>query len=642
MANFYRDNDDLRFYMERGLDWAPLVELTEYGFSDPDGFENTAEAVEFYGDILEMVGQFAAEEIAPNTMAIDEAGVKLEDGEVTVAEETDEIFEQIKDLDLHGMVIPRDLDGMNCPMLLHSLTSEIFARADVSLVGHYGFHGGIAISLLLYSIMEGSTEVDVEKRKIVSTRFGDAIAEIIAGEAWGAMDITEPDAGSDMAALRTVGEQDEDGNWFITGEKTFITSGHGKYHLLVARTEKNTNPDDPMAGLAGLSMFLVPTYEEDADGNRKRLATVERVEEKLGIHGSVTASISFDRTPGHLIGKRGEGFKYMLTLMNNARVIVGFECLGIMEAAYRKAVEYAEERPSMGKPIARHEMIADYLDELDNDILAIRALAMHCAYEEEMAQKAILQDLFLPPADDLEAKRRARELKKHKRRSRRATPLLKYIAAEKSVEAARKCIQIHGGNGYITEFGAEKFLRDAIVMPIYEGTSQIQALMAMKDTLGGIIGNPQGFVARLARTRWRALSARDPMERRVAGIQALSLAAQQHLVSRTATDKIRSLKGKPMSSWSAEFFKNWNPKRDFAYAMLHAERLTRLLTDEAIVEVLAAQAKKFPERQPILERYLERAEPRCRYLYDQITTTGERILAQLARAEEDEASDRTA
>ncbi len=642
MANFYRDNDDLRFYMERGLDWAPLVELTEYGFSDPDGFENTEEAVEFYGDILEMVGQFAAEEITPHTATIDAAGMTIEDGEVKVSEEAEDIFEQIKDLDLHGMVIPRDLDGMNCPMLLHSLTSELFARADVSLVGHYGFHGGIAISLLLYSIMEGSTEVDVEQKKIISTRFEEAIAEIIAGDAWGSMDITEPDAGSDMGALRSVGEQDADGNWFISGEKTFITSGHGKYHLLVARTEKNNNPADPMAGLGGLSMFLVPAYEEDEDGNRTRLANVERLEEKLGLHGSVTASISFDRTPAHLIGKRGEGFKYMLTLMNNARVIVGFECLGIMEAAYRKAAEYAEERPSMGKPVARHEMVADYLDELENDILAIRALAMHCAYEEEMAQKAILQDLFMPAEDDLDARRRAKELKKHKSRSRRTTPLLKYLAAEKSVEAARKCIQIHGGNGYITEFGAEKFLRDAMVMPIYEGTSQIQALMAMKDTLGGIIGNPQGFVTRMARVRWRAISARDPMERRVAGIQAISMSAQQHLVSRTATDKIKSLKGKPMTKWSAEFFKNWNPKRDFAYAMLHAERLTRLLVDEAIVEVLLVQTQKHPERQEILERYLERAEPRCRYLHEQITTTGERLLAQLARAEDDEAADHSA
>ncbi len=643
MANYYRDNEDIRFYMDRGIDWGPLVELTEYGFADPEGFDNTEEAVEFYQDILEMVGDFVAEQIAPSAAAVDRAGVTLEDGVVTVAPETEEIFEQIKDLDLHGMCVPRDLDGMNCPMLVYIMTAELFSRADVALVGHHGFHGGIAMTLLLYSIMEGSTEVDVEGKKIVSTRFSDAIAEIIAGEAWGCMDITEPDAGSDMGALRTVGEQDEQGNWFISGEKTFITSGHGKYHLLIARTEKNKDPDNPMAGLAGLSMFLAPAYEEDDDGNIRRLANVERVEEKLGLHGSVTASISFDRTPAHLIGKRGEGFKYMLTLMNNARVIVGFECIGLMEAAYRKARDYAEERPSMGKPIARHEMIADYLDELRTDIQALRALGMHCAFQEEMAQKALLQDLFLPAADDLEARRRGKQLKRYKHESRRTTPLLKYLAAEKAVEAAHRCIQIHGGNGYITEFGAEKFLRDAVVMPIYEGTSQIQALMAMKDTLGAIIKNPQGFFTRVARTRWRARWARDPLERRVAGIQQLSLSVQQHLISRTVADKVRSLQGRPLSTWPEGFLKDWNPKRDFAFAMLHAERLTRLLADEAIVEVLLKQATAHPERKELLERYLERAEPRCRYLHEQITTTGERLLADLARAEgSDDADEQSA
>ena len=631
MANFYRDNDDIRFYMDQGLNWGPLVELTEYGFADPDGFENSEEAVEFYRDILDMVGDFVAQQIAPSAAAVDRAGVTLQDGVVTVAPETEEIFEQIKDLDLHGMCVPRDLDGMNCPMLLYMMTIEMFSRADVSLVGHHGFHGGIAMTLLLYSVMEGSTEVDVEAKKIVSTRFADAIAEIVAGDAWGCMDITEPDAGSDMAALRAVGEQDKQGNWFVSGEKTFITSGHGKYHLVIARTEKNKNPEDPMAGLGGLSMFLVPAYKEDEDGKRVRLATVERVEEKLGLHGSVTASISFDRSPAHLIGKRGEGFKYMLTLMNNARVAVGFECIGLMESAFRLARDYAEERPSMGKPISRHEMIADYLDEMRTDIQALRALGMYCAWQEEMAQKELLRDIFLPPADKAEAARRKKKVNVYKWNSRRTTPLLKYLAAEKSVEVARRGIQIHGGNGYITEFGAEKHLRDALVMPIYEGTSQIQALMAMKDTLGRVMGNPQEFIKRLAVTRWRTVSAHDPLERRVAKIQQMSLAVQQHLIAKTATDKFKSLQGRPISEWPKAFFKDWNPKRDFSYAMLHAERLTRLLADEAICEVLLEQSRQHPQRTELLERYLERAEVRCRSLYDQITTTGSRLLKSLAQ-----------
>src|SRR5262249_32557123 len=160
--------------------------------------------------------------------------------------------------------------------------------------------------------------------------------EIASGAAWGCMDITEPDAGSDMAALRTVAEQAPDGSWTVSGRKIFITSGHGKYHVVVAKTGDG--------GLGELSIFLVKAYDDLPDGTRVRPVAVERIEEKLGHHGSVTAALTFDRAPAQLLGKRGEGFKYMLTLMNNARLAIGFESLGLCEAAHRMAAAYAEER----------------------------------------------------------------------------------------------------------------------------------------------------------------------------------------------------------------------------------------------------------------------------------------------------------
>jgi 3-(methylthio)propanoyl-CoA dehydrogenase len=628
MANFYKDNPDLQYYLEKGIDWEPLVDLGERGFRIEGGFASAAEAVEFYREIAEMVGEFVAEEIAPHAAELDREGVSLAGGEVVVPARLDAIFKAIKELDLHGMGLPRELGGMNAPMLLYFINTEVFARAEVSVMAHYNFHGGMALAMLALSLLEGTTTVDTSSGEILSTRFAEQIAEIARGDAWGCMDITEPDAGSDMAALRTLGEQDQDGNWYITGQKIFITSGHGKYHFVIARTEKVQDSSDPMSGLAGLSMFLVPTYSDEG-GERKRLATIDRVEEKLGHHGSATCTLTFDRTPAYLVGKRGEGFRYMLYLMNNARLGVGFESIGLCEAAYRLAREYAAGRPSMGKTIDRHEMIADYLDEMESDICGLRALAMYGAFHEEMAYKLDFLS-GIGPAHDLDKKRRARE---HKDRARRVTPLLKYLAAEKAVEMARRCVQIHGGNGYMKEYGAEKLLRDATVMPIYEGTSQIQSLMAMKDTLGRILKNPQEFVKRLAQTSWRTVSARDPLERRVARIQQFSLAAQQHLMTRTAAHKLRSLSGMPLPAWPREFLKNWDPKRDFAHAMLHAERLTRLLADQAICEVLLEQARKHPERRPHLERYLDRAEPRCRFLHDEITTTGQRLLARLSDAE---------
>jgi len=628
MANFFTDNEDLLYYVDQGIDWRPLVEASERGIPSAEAPGTPEEAVALYRDMAEMIGEFAAEEIAPNVAEMDREGVRLEDGEAVLPAKMDALFERIRDLDLHWLSLPRELGGMNCPNLVYFINAELFARADVSVMAHHGFHSGIATALLLFSIREGTTRFrDME---IESTRFRKEIEEIARGEAWGTMDITEPDAGSDMARLRTTAVQDEQGTWLVTGEKIFITSGHGKYHFVIARTES----PEAAPGLEGLSFFLVPTYEDGPDGERRRIVKIARVEEKLGHHGSATCALTFDRAPAMLIGKRGEGFKYMLVLMNMARLGVGFESIGLCEASYRLARDYAAVRPSMGKTIDRHEMIADYLEEMQTDIQGLRALAMHGAYHEELAQKL---RIFADHDEHNPAKTRdyvRRKAQKHAEESRRVTPLLKYLAAEKAVEIARRALQIHGGNGYITEYGAEKLLRDALVMPIYEGTSQIQALMAMKDTLGAVLKQPQLYLRKAAQARWRSLSARDPLERRVAKLQVIALDVEQYLIRKTATDKFRAMQDRPFTEWTRAFFKDWDPKRDFAYAMLHAERLTRLLADVEICEILLAQAQRHEARREVLSRYLTRAEPRCRYLHDVITTTGAQLLSRLADAEE--------
>ncbi len=600
----------------------------------PGGFPTVKEALEFYREILDMVGGFVADEIAPHAAQLDAEAVRMENGEAVFPPRLQGIFDKIKELGLHGLTVPRELGGMNAPMLVYYLASELFARGDVSVMAHHGFHGGMAMAMLMFSMREGTTKIDGETGVIHETRFRAIIEEIVRGDAWGCMDITEPDAGSDMARLRARGEQDKDGNWFVTGQKIFITSGHGKYHFVIARTEETKDPTDPFSGLAGLSMFLVPTYEEK-DGKRHRIVEMGRIEEKLGHHASVTAQLNFERAPAQLIGKRGEGFQYMLTLMNGARLGVGFECIGLIESAIRLAEAYAAERRTMGKSIDKHELIADYLDEMRVDAAGIRALAMHGAFEEELSQKYSLVSQHATSLSEPERKRLEKEGERSKRAARRATPLLKYLAAEKAVEIARRSLQIHGGVGYTKDYGAEKLLRDALVMPIYEGTSQIQSLMAMKDTLGAILKNPQRFFTRGAQARWRSLSSRDSLERSVARLQVLSFQAQQHLIMRTAGDKLKSVKEHPIGQWPNRFLKNWNPKRDFAYAMLHAERLTRILCDEHIAEILLEQAKKHPERRELAEKWLERAEPRARFLVDEITTTGDRILRQLNDTQHD-------
>ncbi|MBW2257848.1 MAG: acyl-CoA dehydrogenase family protein, partial [Deltaproteobacteria bacterium] len=542
MANFYEDNEDLQFYLETGIDWEPLARLAEYEWRSQDGFSNTAEALDFYRDVLRMVGEFTADAIAPLSAQLDREKPKLVGGEVVYPEARDALFEQITELELYGMCIPRELGGMACPLVLYQMVMEILSRADVSVAAQHGFRSGIAMAALMYSILEDTTEFDEENARISKTRFSEVIDDLLAGRECGCMDITEPHAGSDMAALRCKGEVDEEGNWTLTGQKTFITQGDGKYHFVVARTEAATDPDDPFAGLGGLSMFLVPAWSEDGKGNRVRHVTIDGMEEKLGHHGSATVGLSFENAPAWLIGKRGEGFRNMLLLMNGARIGVGFEALGICEAAYRLAKDYAAERPSMGKTIDKHEMIADYLDQMRTEIQGIRAIGVHASVEEEMAEKLRLKLRFWPPTDEQEQKQLEKQVKRHQRRARHLTPLLKYLAAEKAVELAGRGVQILGGAGYMKDYGAEKLLRDAVVLPIYEGTSQIQALMAMKDNLTGAVRDPARFMRKVAQARWRSVSARNPLERRVARLQGLSYSSLQYLLSRLASRKVRELR----------------------------------------------------------------------------------------------------
>ena len=256
MPSFYSDNDDIQFYLERYVQWRPIVDLIE-DYEHADAPETWEQAVDTYREIADMIGRFAAEEVAPRAAAMDERGAWLEDGVVRVSPEHEEIFAQLKELGVYGLCTPRELGGLNCPGLLYLFVCEMMARADVSVMTHHSFHGGMAMAMLVYSITEGTTKIDLEKGGVVETRFAKEIEEIARGQAWGCMDITEPNAGSDMAALRTVAEQDAAGNWFVTGQKIFITSGHGKYHFVIARTEKaKGGEEDPFAGLGGLSFFL--------------------------------------------------------------------------------------------------------------------------------------------------------------------------------------------------------------------------------------------------------------------------------------------------------------------------------------------------------------------------------------------------
>ena len=626
-SNYYLDNDDLRFHIERAFGWSELLPLYEQNYTAEEGHANEAEAREFFQDILENVGKFVATEIAPKARAIDDQHPRLEKGEVKVCKEMASIFDGFRDMGIYALTLPRELGGLNAPFTLYFTLAELISRADPALFGHYGFHGGTAMSLLYYAFKEGSVEHKGET--LLKTRFDDPITEIAEGNAFGCMVLTEPDAGSDLSAIRTRAVPVDEGKnqWKLTGQKIFITSGHGQYQLVLAKTE------DTGDGLKDLSLFLVPRKVE-RDGKLVNNVEIERLEEKLGISASVTATLSYDDSEAELIGERGQGFQLMLMLMNTARVGVGFEAIGIIEAAYRMAREYAAERKSMGQTIDRHEMIADYLDRMDVELRGLRALGYEAAHAVDLSTRLEIKLQLSPPEDAGERRALEKRLKAVKWRARELTPLIKYQAAEKSVELAWRSLQIHGGVGYTKDYLIEKLLRDAMVLPIYEGTSQIQSLMSLKDTLGRVIKDPAGFVRRAAQARIASLSARDPLDRKLARLETRVHGATQHILTRIARDKWQWVTGRKITEWPSAFFKEWDARRDFSYGLLHAERLCRMLSEYHISRVLVRQARRFPERREIAERYLERAAPVVANIYDEILHTGDRLLRRLSNEQE--------
>jgi len=638
-SNFFLDNEDLLFQVKHGVDWDALARLAEADFTLPDGPRSTEEAVAFYTEVLTAAGEVAAKEIAPRAPSIDRRGAWLEDGDVRFDPELQKAKQAVTAVGLHGVSTPRELGGSNCPAAVYFIISELLGRADAGALADFGFHAGIAATMRIYSAIEGS--VTVENGRVARTRWDEEIKRITAGEESGCMVLTEPGAGSDLGGLRTRAVL-EDGKWLLTGEKVFITNGQSQHHFVLAKTEEESGAEGD--GLKALSLFWVPRWME-RDGKRVENVKVTKVEEKIGHHGSPTCSLLYERSEGQLVGRRGQGFQLMLFLMNSARLSVGVEAIGNAEAAYRAAREYASERRTMGKPIAQHELVAEILMEMETWIAALRALAFEAINAAELGHLLQVKLQLSPPTDPLELAELTAQQSKAAKKARRLTPLLKYLAAEKGVEICRNAMQVHGGMGYV-ERGVHRHLRDALVLPVYEGTSQIQALMATKDHLMAAVRNPTAFLRRSTRARVLARTAEGELARMVARADAALASATEKLLLRIFGSKLRAewqrgVKGKDARSAGQylmdEFMRKWDARADFSHGLLHAERLTRLLADVAIGKILLKQAQHFPERRGLAERFVHRmvlrAEATAREIHESDRAVFDRIASDQTRAE---------
>ena len=454
MANFFNDNKDLQYHLSHPL-MQRIIELKERNFADASLYDyapqNAEDALDSYRRVLEIVGEVCGEVIAANAESVDHEGPRVVDDHVQYASGTVRNLEALKAAGLGGMTLPRRFDGLNMPVTCFAMANEMVARADAGFENIWG----------LQDCAETINEFATEE---IKAKF---LPRVSAGETC-AMDLTEPDAGSDLGAVMLKASWDEAaGVWRLNGCKRFITNGDGDISLVLARTEEGTKD------ARGLSMLI---YDK-RDGGVK----VRRIENKLGIKGSPTCELVFNNAPAVLVGDRKMGLiKYVMSLMNAARLGIAAQSTGLCEAAYREALKYAGEREQFGKPIIQFAAVAEMLKNMEAKTLASRAML----YETARFVDIYKQLNHISQERGLEGEER-QEMKFYNRLADGFTPLAKMFASEYANEVAYDSIQIHGGSGYMKDYACERLYRDARIMNIYEGTTQLQVVAAINHVTKG-------------------------------------------------------------------------------------------------------------------------------------------------------------
>jgi alkylation response protein AidB-like acyl-CoA dehydrogenase len=457
MPNFFLDNSDLLFHFSR-FDLKEVVRIAEDDYAEARQFNYAPtdydEAMENYRNVLEMVGDLAANYIAPRAAGVDQQGAVFANGHVSYADGTQQNIRELSQADLMGLILPRKYGGLNFPFSIYMMAMEIVSRADASLMNIFG----------LQDIGDTIRKFGNEEQR------QEYLPKIAAGEYTGAMALTEPDAGSDLQAVKLHAYQNEHGLWHLRGVKRFITNGNAQVLLVLGRSEPGTKDG------RGLSLFVCRHDET---------IKIRRIENKLGIHGSPTCELIFNDTPAQLVGQRRFGLiKYVLDLMYRARMGVSAQALGISQAAYEEAVKYARERRQFGKPIYEIPVVANMLLDMRVMLESNRTLfysTAKCVDDKEQLEYHI-EKLKAQGASFAEENARLKHVTKI---ANLLTPMTKYLLSESSNKITYDALQIHGGTGYMKEFRVEQLARDARITNIYEGTSQMQIVAAS----GGVIND---------------------------------------------------------------------------------------------------------------------------------------------------------
>ncbi|MDW8077692.1 MAG: acyl-CoA dehydrogenase family protein [Thermoguttaceae bacterium] len=558
MGNYFLDNEDIQFLF-RFLNLREIAQLQEQ--DTPNGQADYVpvdidDAVDNYWRVLELVGEIAADYIAPNAERIDREGNRLlEDGTVELHPLVRENLRRMKQADLMGFTLPRKYGGLNCPNIVYSMATEIVSRADASFMNFFGLQG---IADTIYAFADDAI------KDAVLPRFA-------RGEVTGAMVLTEPDAGSDLQAVRLRAWQDHNGQWYLNGVKRFITNGCGEILLVLARSE----PD--IADGRGLSLFIT---------ERNERIRVRHLEEKLGIHGSPTCELVFEDAPAQLIGERQRGLiTYVMALMNGARVSVAAQSLGIAEAAYRLARNYAHTRQQFGGPIEKLPPVAQMVVDMRVAIEAARALVYYTSRVCDLENNN--QRLLEWKADlSAEEKQQRRQLARTLRRlNSMLTPMSKYYASEMACWVANTAIQVLGGSGYMRDYAAERYFRDARITTIYEGTSQLQIVAAVRAAVSGTL---ESFLAELESRRFD--------DDKLANLQKALIEAKPQVLEAISFTKRQSAG--------------------------YLDLVGRQIVDAAIIlicgHLLLAQAEKWDRKRFVAERFIRSQLPVYRMCCEQV------------------------
>ena len=479
MANYYTDHPEIAFHLNHPL-MERIVELREKGYADKDKFEEApvdlGDAIENYRQILDITGDVAANIIAPNSESVDLEGPHLENGRMIYASKTYENLDATRKAGLWGVSMPRRYGGLNLPNIVFSMLSEVISAADA------GFQNIWSLQSCIDTLYEFGSEEQRQKY----------IPRVCAGEGM-SMDLTEPDAGSDLQRVMLKATFDEKENcWRLNGVKRFITNGDSDIHLVLARSEEGTKDG------RGLSMFIYDKRQGGVD--------VRHIEHKLGIHGSPTCELTYKNAKAELCGSTRLGLiKYVMALMNGARLGIAAQSVGLSQEAYNEGLAYARERQQFGDKIINFPAVYDMLSRMKAKLDAGRSLLYQTAAYVDIYK--CLEDI--ERTDRKLTPEEKQELKKYQRLADAFTPLAKGMNSEYANQNAYDAISIHGGSGFIMEYKSQRLYRDARIFSIYEGTTQLQVVAAIRYIINGtMLQNIKDMVAELPAEANAVLKAR--------------------------------------------------------------------------------------------------------------------------------------